>query len=95
MFVGASLYPAETERKGSRLCMDTAKKERHLHVLRHEHVICVVDMFLVYRRNSELLLFCIATEERNMRRMLGNVLGSKPAVIVLVDSGAEREKNDD
>lgn len=30
-----------------------------------------------------------------MRRMLGNVLGSKPAVIVLVDSGAEREKNDD
>ena len=30
-----------------------------------------------------------------MRRMLGNVLGSKPAVIVLVDSGAECEKNND
>ena len=30
-----------------------------------------------------------------MRRMLGNVLGSKPAMIVLVNSGAECEKNDD
>ena len=59
------------------------------------NTISVVNMFFVYWRNSELLLFRVATEERNMRRMLGNVLGSKPAVIVLVDSGAECGKNND